>query len=590
MRKFLLMCLFPLLLVGCTSAIDDSYTIDHKGNDKILKIHAVTEPGSIPDTKVYADNQFRVLWNSGDLLSIFNFNTYNSKFQFDGNDGDNAGDFSDITPSGIHTSNPLNKIYAVYPYAKENKINNDGNVITITFPQEQNFREHSFGIGANAMVAVSDNGFLAFKNIGGYLSFRLYGDNVTVNRISIQGKNGEKLSGAANVEVGMGTVPTVTMLESANETVSIVCDPPVTIGSSSSDYTDFWFVLPPLTFSNGFTLTVTDNNGDVFEKSTSMNLSIKRSTLDWINALKVVPIPVSPNNENPSSPTISVQTVSATPGQEQKTISTNTYHAVVNGSLSVVGCEYTATRYFLYSKSYDTLDDLKVGGSLVNADESFSVKITGLQENTKYYYVAAAEVTVGTTKEKYYGSVKTFTTPSYQTPAYVDMDLSSGIKWGTKNLGASTPAGEGTKGSWGYNLDTRNRDPQFQSGDNLLLSEDRAHNNLGGYWRTPTYTEWQELLSNCDITKTNDGLIIKSKKHSSHQILIPLVAYWTATCARPGYTPSGSSGWMFPMAWVIDSYTLNPENGHDYVKFSTGAVDGTSGYMTRTIRPVYVDR
>lgn len=42
------------------------------------------------------------------------------------------------------------------------------------------------------MTAITDDYFFAFKNVGGYLSLRLYGDNVSVSRITIKGNNGEK--------------------------------------------------------------------------------------------------------------------------------------------------------------------------------------------------------------------------------------------------------------------------------------------------------------------------------------------------------------------------------------------------------------
>ena len=241
------------------------------------------------ETKVFADNKMRVLWNAGDLLTVFNQSTYNSKFEFAGEDGDNAGDFDDVTPSGLHSGNALSNIYAVYPYAKGNKINNDGNTITLTLPAEQQYKEHSFGIGANAMVAVTDNDFLAFKNLGGYLQLRLYGDNVKVSSIKIQGNNGEKIAGKANVAVGLGVLPTVTMDDTATDAITLVCDPPVALGATAEQYTDFWFVLPPTTFSGGFTITVIDEMGGIFQKTTTNSLTIARSTIEYMKTLQVIP-------------------------------------------------------------------------------------------------------------------------------------------------------------------------------------------------------------------------------------------------------------------------------------------------------------
>ncbi len=139
------------------------------------------------------------------------------------------------------------------------------------------------------MTAITDDYFFAFKNVGGYLSLRLYGDNVSVSRITIKGNNGEKIAGKASITMPLGGVPSIVMDETATDEISIVCDTPVTIGSSITDYTDFWFVIPPVTFEQGFTITVTNDLGGTFTKSTSKSFTVSRNQLDWMNPLKVEP-------------------------------------------------------------------------------------------------------------------------------------------------------------------------------------------------------------------------------------------------------------------------------------------------------------
>ena len=288
MKKILSVAIVLMVLSSCTS-IDKEFDGRFSLRDNHIKrFYATTEQNS-QETKVYADEDLKVLWNAGDLLSVFNQRTYNSKFEFKGEDGDNAGDFEDVTPSGLHSGNALDNIYAVYPYSSGNKINNAGNTITLTLPAEQQYKAHSFGIGANTMVAVTDDSYLAFKNLCGYLQLRLYGDNVKVSSIKIQGNNGEKIAGKANVAVGLGALPTVTMDETATDAITLVCDSPVQLGTTADNYTDFWFVIPPTTFSGGFTITVTDEQGGVFEKTTTKSLTIQRSIMEWMSALQVTP-------------------------------------------------------------------------------------------------------------------------------------------------------------------------------------------------------------------------------------------------------------------------------------------------------------
>ena len=287
MNRFISFVAMLCLIASCTSEIDqvNSHSRGKPSDEKTVFL-ASTENTSIPETKVYADENLKVLWNADDRISIFDFTTYNSQFAFTGDDGDTAGGFEQVGEDGEGAD--IDYVYAAYPYHAATQMDESG-ILTMMLPAEQQYKEDSFGIGANTMVAVTDGNFLAFKNVGGYLSLRLYGDDVKVSRITIKGNNGEKIAGKASITMPFGDVPLITMDEAATEEISIVCDPAVKIGSSADAYTDFWFVIPPVTFEKGFTITVTDDKGGVFEKSTSKSFTVSRNTLDWMNALKVVP-------------------------------------------------------------------------------------------------------------------------------------------------------------------------------------------------------------------------------------------------------------------------------------------------------------
>ena len=276
------------LIASCTSEMDQ-FNSGPRGNpsDSKTVFLAMTEGPAITDTKVYADESLKVLWNADDRISIFDFTTYNYQYAFTGDDGDTAGGFEEIPVSGYITAEEVSYAYAAYPYNKATKLSRSG-VLTMVLPEEQYYKADSFGIGANTMVAVTDGNFLAFKNVGGYLSFRFYGDDVKVSSITIKGNNGEKISGKATITIPLGGTPTIAVdEENAKEAISLICNPPVTLGSSSSDYTTFWFVIPPTTLTNGFTVTVVDNQGKVFVKSSTKALTISRNQLEWMLPLKV---------------------------------------------------------------------------------------------------------------------------------------------------------------------------------------------------------------------------------------------------------------------------------------------------------------
>ena len=105
-------------------------------------------------------------------------------------------------------------------------------------------------------------------------------------------------------------------------------------------------------------------------------------------------------------------------------------------------------------------------------------------------------------------------------PEYVDLGLPSGLKWATKNVGASTPTDFGYYLSWGEISEKLNYDWSVyrwcsgkgntlikyccdaESGrvDSLKVLEpadDAASKLMGKDWRMPTYSEYDELINEC---------------------------------------------------------------------------------------------
>ena len=248
-------------------------------------------------TRTFVDEKIRLRWTEGDLISLFEGTTRNKQYKFLGETGDNAGDFEDIT-TGFGSGNDIDCYYAIYPYSSTTKLHEDG-YITYTFPAEQNYAENSFGLGANPMVAVTgglDDFDLCFRNAAGYLRLYLYGDNITIKSIKIEGNNSEPLAGKAYITPEFGGFPTTEMDETAATFVTLNCGEGVKIGSTAESSTPFWVVLPPTTFAEGFTLTITDTNDNEFTKSFTSNVNIQRNK--YISARIEVEFSKSiPNNQ-----------------------------------------------------------------------------------------------------------------------------------------------------------------------------------------------------------------------------------------------------------------------------------------------------
>lgn len=261
--------------------------------------HATTEQSAGPETKVYVDDRMHVLWNAGDLVSIFPKTTRNKKYRFIGQDGFSGGDFEDISSSsgtfGSGQDIPYN--YAVYPYNENTNYVFDDTIATF-FPKEQYYRAGSFGLNANLMVAKSSDYDLNFKNVGGYLCLPLYGEGMSVRSIILQGNNGETLSGPVKVSFGEGNIPAMkfdTGKPSDLDTkITLKTSDPVALGSSAADSVVFWIVVPPTTFTGGFTVTVIDSQGGEHVKSTTKLKKIERNKQTLMRAFEIAPEPLAP--------------------------------------------------------------------------------------------------------------------------------------------------------------------------------------------------------------------------------------------------------------------------------------------------------
>ena len=278
------LCLLAAIMVSCSVSdivIDDAVVPSER-----VFYARMEDPASEVQTRVFVDDDLMVLWNADDRVSIFNKYTFNQEYRFTGSTGANSGSFTKLPNEDFITGNAMDYVYAVYPYRESTIISNQG-IITIDFPAIQHYAGNTFGLGANTMFSCSEGNELMFKNAGGYLKLSLYGSGVSISTITLKGNNGEKLAGRAAVTMPIDGNPSVTLSDDATKEITLTCENPITLGTSEGESTVFWFVIPPVTFSKGFTISITDKNGGVFQKSTSKSLSIERNMLS-----KMLPIEV----------------------------------------------------------------------------------------------------------------------------------------------------------------------------------------------------------------------------------------------------------------------------------------------------------
>ncbi|MBR5176845.1 MAG: leucine-rich repeat protein [Bacteroidales bacterium] len=278
------------MLVASCSVPEEEFIIPKQG--KATFYASFEQPGE-DDTRVYANEDLLLRWTADDRVSIFNKITYNQQYRFIGETGDYEGGFSKVDNPEFVTGDEIPHVVSVYPFQRQTRVTED-ELITLNLPAEQSYAPNSFGLGANTMVSVSSGNVLKYRNVGGYLVLNLYGGGSSVSSITLKGNNGEKIAGNASVTMPLNGTPIATMANDATSIITLTCETPVQLGATAEAPTRFWFVIPPVTFEKGFTITINDNMGRVFKKETTKRITIERNSLS-----KMAPIGVDfpiPNN------------------------------------------------------------------------------------------------------------------------------------------------------------------------------------------------------------------------------------------------------------------------------------------------------
>lgn len=279
-RGFVLPSLLCLLAMSCSV-----HELDI--NDPVTAEDDVFYASFEPDTKVYVDENVKILWDEKDQISIFNKTTLNKQYEFLGKTGDNAGYFEKKT-EGSGTGSAVDYVCAVYPYQESTSL--ESGVLSLTLPAKQDYKEKSFGLKANTMVSTTDgeNNLLRFKNVCGFLVLQFYSADLSVSSIKLEGSNGEVISGEATITPVVGQDPEIDMVSTTGTSITLKCSK-VKLGTTSENATEFWMVVPPTTFTEGIKLTITDKDNTQFTLKTNPSepLTVKRNTVLRLSAVEV---------------------------------------------------------------------------------------------------------------------------------------------------------------------------------------------------------------------------------------------------------------------------------------------------------------
>lgn len=230
--------------------------------------------------------------------------------------------------------------------------------------------------------------------------------------------------------------------------------------------------------------------------------------------------------------------------------------AILTGEVVSDGGAEVVERGFIWNDHYDgegSIEDFIVEvGSGVGV---FTYQLTGLQQNTEYYFLAYAINSEGEAlgQNIYFTTLEGEEDNIINGYEYVDLGLPSGLKWAVHNVGASAAEDYGDYYAWGE-IETKDSYTQQNSVTYGMPMEDISGDSQydvaralwGETWRLPTREEQKELLDNCTwewtsqngvngylVTGSNGNSIFLPaagyKENSSHTEVGEYGYYWSST-------------------------------------------------------------
>ena len=280
MKKFSFYIALSIMVVVTGCQMEEMTAPESNGS--VMEVYASIEDIADTDTRTYMDGA-EVLWSSGDQIAVFLKNTLRKRFTVtpESVGGKDATFLYDSEYIMMGNNAAISNNVAYYPFcdvtcAADGRTYILGN---ITLPSVQSYAASSVAPGTYPMVAVTsdiEDVNYYFKNVCGAMMFQLKGYGF-IKSMTVRGNSDEVLAGAAIVTVAHDDLPSIAVAADGSKAVTLDCGNGVELDAVMP--TSFFIALPPVPFTNGFTVIVTDTWGGTKEYSTSKKNSILRSTI-----------------------------------------------------------------------------------------------------------------------------------------------------------------------------------------------------------------------------------------------------------------------------------------------------------------------
>ena len=252
-----------IFTLAALSAVACSRETDILQSEGLLTLKIVeAKVSEIPETKAHLEDGSKIIWDLTDMIGIFS-------------DRDNAVPFSKSSSGNSFSSETAvsgHEFFAFYPYSED--VFNPENRKQLSF----NIGDATIASGANPtlavpMVAKAEGTSFSFTQTCGILHFSITGTE-SLHSLTLTGNKNEKIAGAFTVNME-DTTPVLSG-DGSEETQVFTPDSPVAL-SSETPY-DVYFILPPMTFEEGFSISINYGTGNIVKK-TEKSVTVTRAII-----------------------------------------------------------------------------------------------------------------------------------------------------------------------------------------------------------------------------------------------------------------------------------------------------------------------
>lgn len=303
-----LVALVTLLFASCSTELPESSTVQSRDIPQTIAIDFEAN-----DTRLHLEDGKTTL-NVGDKFYVFNKINHCDTYVYNGNTNDEGKpiiELKDTTGYTQHTA--MDKFVIIYNETQPEVYVNNGSptTSTISVKSNQKYIKDSYAVNVAPMVSVSEDlGSTLFKNVCGWVKLSIIGNGETVEKIELTGNNSEGLAFGSNpptkinvndlsvYSVGYAAKKLTMTFNNKDDQEESYWD----TATLSSTPTDFYFAMPPVEFTRGFTVKISCTDGTVMTKSTSKKIEVGRNEVQPMEVFEYVGEPIKLDISDLSNP------------------------------------------------------------------------------------------------------------------------------------------------------------------------------------------------------------------------------------------------------------------------------------------------